>query len=94
MNSNAQVTTVGGESGTNRHRKNSRNPIIRKDEIIPNNTDVWNYPSPGTAQVLTDANNAKITGVISRYGDNSNSLINEQLRQQDLKALKKLASEE
>ena len=96
LNSIAQATNASGspEQGSNRVRKNSRNPIIRKDEITPSNNDVWNYPSPGTGQVVTVQNNAA-TGVISRYGDKSNSLINEQLRQQDLKALqKKVASEE
>ena len=74
MNSIAQ----GGVSDnpSTRLRKNSRNPIIKKDEIIPNNSDVWNYPS-GTAQTVNGSNKVVVTGVTTRYGD---SLINEQLR--------------
>ena len=85
MNSIAQCGAQ--EHPSTRHRKNSRNPVIKKEEIIPPNNDGWNYPCPGTAQGVTASNSVVVSGVASRYGDNSNSLINEQLRQQDLKAM-------
>ena len=86
LNKNGLQTSVNSiaqcgaqEHPSTRHRKNSRNPVIKKEEIIPPNNDGWNYPCPGIAQGVTASNSVVVSGVASRYGDNSNSLINEHI---------------